>query len=415
MSTCQVCLRQYHTLKFQTERIKICGHCVSMINSAAKPASVAQADLAELLERGIRRNALQDLESPDAWLKSRATEILENIQLEVKAGLNGWVTRLLSNPQNNRLHFRMMRAYRRGLLRMDGFADYPGNWGEVARKIRGQDERCMACGGTQGPLHVHHIIYLSKHGTNRQENLVALCRTCHEAEHGTEFDWLESEHSKQIQSGGGQIGNEPRSPSDLLADAVANLNKKKPSGPRNTQSTLLAPKIAQPISLSKSILEDRAKRLERLFSSMEAAVNKQSAHRRDELFPPIPFWPYWLFSTIALMVATSLLKGSDVQLGGAIVSALLGILLGGILHGQMEKKRSEKIEYQEFEQACRQKIAAIRTPVASCQACGVEIKVESDTTFASNDVGEAACHSCGTLHRVELNSLTASIAISLLK
>jgi HNH endonuclease len=77
---------------------------------------------------------------------------------------------------------------------MDGFADYRGNWLEVAQKIRKRDgKKCRFCGTADKELHVHHIVYLSHHGTNQQHNLITLCKPCHESEHGRTFDRLEEQ------------------------------------------------------------------------------------------------------------------------------------------------------------------------------------------------------------------------------
>ena len=82
---------------------------------------------------------------------------------------------------------------------MDGFADYPGNWTEVARGIRARDRmRCTSCGAMDAILDVHHIVYLSKHGTNQQHNLITLCRPCHQTEHGREFDGPEAKDPESI-------------------------------------------------------------------------------------------------------------------------------------------------------------------------------------------------------------------------
>lgn len=76
-------------------------------------------------------------------------------------------------------------------------------WGERMRKIRAKDKRkkyrqkgytrispaksrrirenigkCQKCGTTE-TLQVHHIIPVSKGGSNNQENLMVVCNCCH--------------------------------------------------------------------------------------------------------------------------------------------------------------------------------------------------------------------------------------------
>lgn len=43
--------------------------------------------------------------------------------------------------------------------------------------------RCRACGSVHG-LDVHHVVLRSLGGSDEPENLIALCRGCHESVHG---------------------------------------------------------------------------------------------------------------------------------------------------------------------------------------------------------------------------------------
>lgn len=56
---------------------------------------------------------------------------------------------------------------------------YGPNWPELRRMALQRDGyRCGNCGLTTN-LHVHHIVPLSKGGTNQLNNLRTLCRDCH--------------------------------------------------------------------------------------------------------------------------------------------------------------------------------------------------------------------------------------------
>ena len=194
MPTCRICQHSFATLKFQTQHIGICTRCVNTLNESPEPAVNAEQRLAEKLARGMLRNAERDLQSVEQWKHQKAQRVQANLDGEVAAALHDWITRLLENPRNSTRDFKLMRAHRRGLLRMEGFAPYPNNWIDVARKIRHRDEyQCKVCGGTGVTLDVHHIVYLSHHGTNQQSNLITLCRRCHEAEHERKFDWPEAQ------------------------------------------------------------------------------------------------------------------------------------------------------------------------------------------------------------------------------
>lgn len=57
---------------------------------------------------------------------------------------------------------------------------------ELKKKVRKRDSyKCVRCfrGFEQGELHVHHIIPLSSHGRNSENNLVTLCHPCHNKQH----------------------------------------------------------------------------------------------------------------------------------------------------------------------------------------------------------------------------------------
>ena len=192
MPSCRICQNAFQSLKFETEHISICVRCVNTLNGSPEPATYAAARLAEKLKRGMFRNAEIDLQSIEEWKRRKAQQTLQDLDAAVAAALHDWITRLLAKPENSARDFKMMRAHRRGLLRLEGYATYPSDWKDVATRIRRRDKKCAACGREGIGLDVHHIVYLSKHGTNQQSNLVGLCRPCHEAEHGRDFDWPEA-------------------------------------------------------------------------------------------------------------------------------------------------------------------------------------------------------------------------------
>ncbi|WP_234796332.1 HNH endonuclease [Mycobacteroides chelonae] len=60
---------------------------------------------------------------------------------------------------------------------------YGPGWKNRRAEIRKRDKVCRACGKTpeqnRAALHVHHLKPFRYGGTNRPENLVALCDSCH--------------------------------------------------------------------------------------------------------------------------------------------------------------------------------------------------------------------------------------------
>jgi hypothetical protein len=62
-------------------------------------------------------------------------------------------------------------------------AQYPPDWEDLRRQALHRDgSRCGNCGGALN-LHVHHIVPLSKGGSNQLGNLRTLCDVCHKRLH----------------------------------------------------------------------------------------------------------------------------------------------------------------------------------------------------------------------------------------
>lgn len=61
-------------------------------------------------------------------------------------------------------------------------------WENIRERVFALKGRCCAhCGATVGEIHVHHIIPVSLGGTNDMDNLIPLCKSCHEKVHGRKF------------------------------------------------------------------------------------------------------------------------------------------------------------------------------------------------------------------------------------
>lgn len=60
---------------------------------------------------------------------------------------------------------------------------YPENWNEIRTQVLMSDNyKCGNCGSTVN-LDVHHIVPISKGGTNNFANLKTICRECHKKIH----------------------------------------------------------------------------------------------------------------------------------------------------------------------------------------------------------------------------------------
>lgn len=210
MPTCQICLRKYAQIKFLSDDISICGFCINALNENNEPAETSYQTFREWLKTGIRNRNLALLldEGLQPWQRARAQSILDNLDNEVEQKLPNWINRLLADKSKGEMPYKVVRAHRRGLLFLSPSNQrrtYRNNWEAVAGEIRLRDDyQCKICKTKDAELHVHHIIFLSKHGTNQKHNLITLCRSCHQDQHEHEFDpeeiHVESANSKHLAS-----------------------------------------------------------------------------------------------------------------------------------------------------------------------------------------------------------------------
>jgi len=62
---------------------------------------------------------------------------------------------------------------------------YPVNWDTLRRKCYSRnDYTCQECNATETELHAHHKIPVSEGGEHTLNNLICICKSCHEDHHG---------------------------------------------------------------------------------------------------------------------------------------------------------------------------------------------------------------------------------------
>jgi hypothetical protein len=92
-----------------------------------------------------------------------------------------WIGVHLEEPQKSKIS--KSRYDRVSGTKLYNSISYPNNWSELQAKALARDEyKCGNCGSTQN-LMVHHIIPLSKGGSNLLSNLRTLCEDCHKKLH----------------------------------------------------------------------------------------------------------------------------------------------------------------------------------------------------------------------------------------
>lgn len=120
---------------------------------------------------------------------SRLREESKNVKAVAERDLTSYITSLLAPFVTKSKAVRLLRAHALGLITTDkeilersDDAEY-----EIIRRLVRQEDRnqCVICGrsGPRFELHVHHIIPISKSGTDNKHNLVTLCHTCHNRQH----------------------------------------------------------------------------------------------------------------------------------------------------------------------------------------------------------------------------------------
>lgn len=55
------------------------------------------------------------------------------------------------------------------------------NWSNIRRNVRERDKWCVICG--EEGQDIHHVVYKHHGGKDTEDNLVLLCKSCHEAIH----------------------------------------------------------------------------------------------------------------------------------------------------------------------------------------------------------------------------------------
>lgn len=160
--------------------------------------SARQAQVREIVSQRQEEmeSALRDLEIKHVLRQSEIESKILECQTELSGlhdaaaiDLTRYVDTALAPCPTKLKEERLLRAHQLGLVVSDRkLLERPGDseYDLLKRSVREDDHyKCVCCdkGGTGIELHVHHIIPLSKFGTNQKQNLVTLCHTCHNKQH----------------------------------------------------------------------------------------------------------------------------------------------------------------------------------------------------------------------------------------
>ncbi len=153
-------------------------------------ATVAARRRDEIL--AVHRSAIADhalrqreIETKIRVAESNLARVPENVEHETQQFLDA---AKIAEPTKSK-DMRLVRAFYAGLInfeRTECARPESLEYEEQKRRIRARDSyRCVCClrGFAKGELHVHHVIPLSRCGTNADFNLVTLCHPCHNKQH----------------------------------------------------------------------------------------------------------------------------------------------------------------------------------------------------------------------------------------
>ena len=179
MQKCSICLQVRERLKFKTGRMSICSYCVTTLNNTELSASEAKEKWKKSFRESVIRNRPDSVEWVDRWLNTSEKWILAQ--------------KLTDQECVKKSHeLKVLRAYKSGIICWNReYLDYPKNWEFKRFRTKHLDKyACNVCGAREEndiKLHVHHIVFRSRSGTNSYRNLVTLCFKHHQSQHDHEI------------------------------------------------------------------------------------------------------------------------------------------------------------------------------------------------------------------------------------
>lgn len=134
----------------------------------------------------IRSEEQRVFDAQREYMESEAMERVlrrENQPTKVSFGYRGWTkVEDLVNPKMVKYLNAIKLNLISGTSRSQRLNEY--EWRAIRQRILQEDEfRCRVCGAKPREKHVHHIIPLSKFGSNHVNNLITLCYACHNKAH----------------------------------------------------------------------------------------------------------------------------------------------------------------------------------------------------------------------------------------
>lgn len=197
---------------------------------------------------------------------------------------------------------------------------YSPKWNTLSIRTRKRDDwKCQKCGDEGGPdgdadVEAHHIVPKSKGGKDTLDNLITLCHSCHESEHGHSIP------SKDTSNPRSSISSEKnRRPGQLTAGSESTSKESRVSDTRND---------SRDTSSANRTSDSRASRVDDA-SSQSCETTYSTTDREPPLLPPIP---------VNIKESHYNARGSKVGVFvvGFVVSVIIGALIQMAVSFQIE-------------------------------------------------------------------------------
>jgi len=136
------------------------------------------------------------------------------------------------------------------------------------------------------------------------------------------------------------------------------------------------------------------KEIESRLLSEESVIHQKYQRQFEARFPPLPFWSYWLGSSILALIGISMIFPQAVDGGALMLSAMGGAILGVFLQNHFENQQRQSTEYLSLERQRDAELEAIRSRIAPCQGCGRKLRFDRAKLLFSKAGRIWKCPSC---------------------
>jgi HNH endonuclease len=191
---CDICESHAVRVRFFSRRVAICQRCVTFLCNTQIQVDILYRSIEQVATRLAKSHVEPGQESSQIdtqpmlrLMTSGAgilqTSVLRTFELECirrKTSASLWKPKTLRRGDLARY----LRALNKHLVSGTELSIRPADWKALRLQIVRDDRfQCQICERGAIERHVHHIVPLSRFGTNDANNLITLCARCHTKQH----------------------------------------------------------------------------------------------------------------------------------------------------------------------------------------------------------------------------------------